>query len=1151
MKAVIPVLAAALNLCSGIAPLVAQDPGDIVVPSADSRILLRYATFDPLRGVPRVGDMLRSSADGGLWIVQFHAAPTDRDRDLVGQHGGRIHGYLPHDAWVVRMASGGAAALAGAKQVRWIGAYEPAYRLEPELLGELLGAGPLPVRAYNLVMSDKRRDKETLEQRITAMGGKVLHRHPDSLLFTVELDGVQLLAASRLDEVLWIDRWTPSSDDMNNARVQGGANAVETAAGYTGNGVRGHVYEGAEASHPDFDVALTNVRSGGEAMTHGHCTAGIVFGNGNSAAQARGMAPDARGFYTTKETVTAGWSRNQVINDVVNVHDCMFTTASWGAAQTTAYTSVSADADDIVFDHRIPWTNSMANLGDQRVRPEAWAKNVISVGAFGHGDNSTAADDSWLAGDGSSRGSIGPASDGRNKPDLSGYYDLTWTSDRSGTAGYNTAAGVAGNSYTNFGGTSGATPMVAGHNALAIQMFTDGIFGNPLPGAPTVGNRFLNRPRAQTLKALMIATAIPLAPQATDNRREHTGWGMPNVNNLYTRRDRMAVVAEDRPITQGATHTHMVNVRNGETALKVVMTYLDLPGNPAAALQRVNDLTLRVVHPDGTTAYWGNVGLVGASQANVSSTGGSANTIDTVECVFLTNPTPGNWTIQVSAPTIAIDAHTATPATDATYALVANGAILLSGSGCARHIPDASTLGTGNFIPFGTVAPTPIQTTFVSNNSGSAGGAVYFDVTPAANLFVTGFDLNASAADGNPVTVDVYTRSGTYAGNETNPAGWTVMSTGHGTSAGPDAQTHIELNEPILMLTGTHGMAIVARNFGHRYTNGTGSNQSYSDGSIALAFGSATNAPFSAPVNSPRVANLVAHYRTDTSAWTNQLYQTVLRRSDLGSAGTIRGLAFSAESTGVHFNRELRIRMSHVPVDHVLSTTFASNLPSPVTVLSQYDHSWHVVGDQWTEVGLEAPFDYNGTSDVVVEVLARGNHSTVPAAFNRGDGTVPRVASYGFGFGSIPTVATVNDSSGQRIRVNFGCAVGSEYGSSCGPLRAAHWGTPNRGGFAWWDLSNAVPSNIAILALGFNLTGPIPTSLDGYGFTGCHAFHDYVSTLVVSTSASGFATHGASVPNNPILDGVQVKGQWFQLDATQPGGVTVSNYVNNLVGIDP
>ena len=57
---------------------------------------------------------------------------------------------------------------------------------------------------------------------------------------------------------------------------------------------------GVEASHPDFTGTVTNVNSGGAASSHGHATAGIVFGNGTSNPAVRGMAPDCGSSPTTK-----------------------------------------------------------------------------------------------------------------------------------------------------------------------------------------------------------------------------------------------------------------------------------------------------------------------------------------------------------------------------------------------------------------------------------------------------------------------------------------------------------------------------------------------------------------------------------------------------------------------------------------------------------------------------------------------------------------------------------------------------------------------------------------------------------------------------------------------------------------------------------
>lgn len=483
-------------------------------------------------------------------------------------------------------------------------------------------------------------------------------------------------------------------------------------------------------------------------------------------------------------------------------------------------------------------------------------------------------------------------------------------------------------------------------------------------------------------------------------------------------------------------------------------------------------------------------------------------------------------------------------------------AIATLASGCARYIPEVSPNGGGNVIPFGATSPTGLSTLFTGGNGGSNGGAIYFDATFNGDIHWTGVELNSDAAAGTKVTIDVYTRAGTYVGNTSSTSGWTARTAGHGTAAGPNTPTRIFFNEPIFMFGPvTNGVAIVARNFGHDYTNGNGSNQAYSDANVSLSLGAASNVPFTGSAFTPRVANLTLHYNTDDSTWTNQIYQTVLRRSDLLTAGPISNIAFSANHEVRRFNRQLRVRMSHVPAGHTLSTTFGTNMPSPVTVMDKWNYNWHTLADDWTELGFSTPFQYNGTSDVVVEILARGNTST---GF---DGTVTstnfnsstqqeRVYANGWGFGSQPTTGTYATTSGLRMRVNYNCATFTEYGSSCGPLTTAFFSSPNRGGFAWYDLENAPANSGVVLAMGFGTT-TFPTSLTQYGFTNCNTYHDLTVSLFKFTNASGATFHGFGVPNDPAFDGLRVHGQWFSLDASQPGGISASNYMTNVIGIDP
>src|SRR5262249_23652434 len=160
----------------------------------------------------------------------------------------------------------------------------------------------------------------------------------------------------------------------------------------------------------------------------------------------------------------------------------------------------------------------------QLARPEAWAKNVLSVGSVTHFDNPDPTDDVW------SDGSIGPAADGRIKPDLVAYGDQVLCGDIVGAGGYSPT-----NYYTSFSGTSAATPIVNGYLGLAQQMFTDGLFHNPLPLPPTDANRFANKPHMTTAKALLLnsAASYPFAGTTANLTRTHQGWGFPNVALLY------------------------------------------------------------------------------------------------------------------------------------------------------------------------------------------------------------------------------------------------------------------------------------------------------------------------------------------------------------------------------------------------------------------------------------------------------------------------------------------------------------------------------------------------------------------------------------------------------------------------------------------
>ena len=145
---------------------------------------------------------------------------------------------------------------------------------------------------------------------------------------------------------------------------------------------------------------------------------------------------------------------------------------------------------------------------------------------------------------------------------------------------------------------------------------------------------------------------------------------------------------------------------------------------------------------------------------------------------------------------------------------------------------------------------------YLANNSGSVGGAVYFDVAVTGGVLLQAIESNCQATLGTPCGIDVYTIPGTSVGNQTNPGLWTLVGTDNGTttSAGRNGVTRFTLQSPIVLTAGTYGMALVARGTGHAYTNGTGANQNYSDSFLNITLGQASNVPWTGIIN-PRVWN--------------------------------------------------------------------------------------------------------------------------------------------------------------------------------------------------------------------------------------------------------------------------------------------------------
>src|SRR5262249_49749143 len=141
-----------------------------------------------------------------------------------------------------------------------------------------------------------------------------------------------------------------------------------------------------------------------------------------------------------------------------------------GVPPVTHYDGYAALLDDLVLQHDLLYCSAIGNDSPGKGHAGSWAKNVLQVGAV-HPHGSVRREDHGPL------FTTGPAADGRVKPDLVHFGFGVYTLYPSGPR-----------DYENFGGTSCAAPLVAGHCGLMFEAWADGAFGTQ-PLGKTVTDR--------------------------------------------------------------------------------------------------------------------------------------------------------------------------------------------------------------------------------------------------------------------------------------------------------------------------------------------------------------------------------------------------------------------------------------------------------------------------------------------------------------------------------------------------------------------------------------------------------------------------------------------------------------------------------------
>jgi hypothetical protein len=600
-------------------------------------IYLKAAEFDPLFEKPNIPGKLTYSQDNHYFLVQC-MGPIQPDwvRQLTDS-GAILKGYIPEYTYLLYLEPEAKNNIEKFPFIRWIGPYHPAYKLEHDLLLNQ-GLTQLNIMVFTESKGNNNKNIEYVKENIINQGGTILREESDVSTLVAEIDSSKIIKLASIPEVEWIDLYTPPRSLMDNIRVFTGATSPLHEHGFNGSGIVGEVKDsGIDENHIEFDTQLLATDGNVDEDTHGTSTFGIVFAKGANV-RAKGMLPGAKGVFASW-----GVGRKQSIANLVNRWNGVFQSNSWSAGSSdSSYASNSRQNDDAIFEYDVTMLYASGNGGSEgTITQEATAKNVIAVGAFSHYNNRDRTDDRHTG----NQGNRGPTDDGRVKPDVVGPYDSIYTT-------------TTNDRYTSgFGGTSGATPVAAGAVGLIYQMYKENHFDN---------NPSRLIPHAATVKALLIANAYQY--DFSQGNRMAQGWGLVDVGKVYDVGVNHFIDDQNNALQTGKTLSYEIKPTT-VTPLKISLVWTDVPGTTSASRHLINDLDLKVTDPNNQV-YYGNFGL---NISRWSKTGGIKDNKNNVENVFIKNPIPGTWNIEVLGANVPMDGNSKTPQIDQSYALVASG----------------------------------------------------------------------------------------------------------------------------------------------------------------------------------------------------------------------------------------------------------------------------------------------------------------------------------------------------------------------------------------------------------------------------------------------------------------------------------------------
>lgn len=279
-------------------------------------------------------------------------------------------------------------------------------------------------------------------------------------------------------------------------------------------------------------------------------------------------------------------------------------------------------------------------------------------------------------------------------------------------------------------------------------------------------------------------------------------------------------------------------------------------------------------------------------------------------------------------------------------------------------------------------AQSPLTTNYGGGTSLAAGATVYFDLAVNAPVNITQIDVNSVSAASTAGSLEVRICNGTYVGNDTNAAAWTLVGTGAVTAAGAGLPTVCTLT-PFLLAPASYGVAITHVGIAPNYGTGNGTNQTYATAEMTMQCGAtAGGAPGTAICCTPRVFNGSIYYNVAGGGG------TVALRTSYG-AGCYR----NATSVYENFATSAAFDLANTGITFLFTGAGYTLLPGVTTYVppSATATALTLTDDSETSVALSSPFVYPGGTTTGLQVCSNG---FVSVAAGNGTAFTPAVPAH-------------------------------------------------------------------------------------------------------------------------------------------------------------